>query len=148
MISTHCAMERDRRSRSWLAGEYLGRNLIPPKGRLRHFSEMKACYLALFPCSLQSCLVLPGCGKGVQDTGSTTHQVPLYLFSITCILTQMYLPGRHPPYQLCTISLPPVCFICFEHLPHESWGEKFMSSFDCRAWDLGERKPQNREQHL
>lgn len=29
----------------------LGRNLIPPKGSSRHFSETKLCYLALFLCS-------------------------------------------------------------------------------------------------
>lgn len=60
-----------------LAGEFSGRNLIPPKGSLRHFSEMKVCYLALFPRSLQSWLVLPGCGKGVQGTGPGTRRVPL-----------------------------------------------------------------------
>lgn len=60
-----------------LAGEFSGRNLTPPKGSSRHFSEMKVCYLALFPRSLQSWLVLPGRGKGVQGTGPGTRRVPL-----------------------------------------------------------------------
>lgn len=142
MISIRCAAEGDRRSRSWLAGEYLGRNLIPPKGSLRHFSETKVCYLTLFLCSPE-----PGSIVGVWE-GCTRHWFKdppgtPSLFSVTWVLTQMCLPERHPTCQLHTTSLPPVCFICFEHLPHESWSEKLTSSLDCRGWDLGKRKEQN-----
>lgn len=39
---------------------YLGKNLIPPKGSSRHFSETKVCYLALFLCSLELASIARG----------------------------------------------------------------------------------------